>query len=72
MSSTSLLSNFLSRDYIQYFKGRLYHINTYKFKCDLLASAIFCPAVLPFVSNLFIFEPNKLQKEENTSIITKV
>ena len=71
MSSVNLLSNFLSRDYIQYFKGKMYHINTYKFKCDILASALFSPAVLPFVSNLFIFEPQKLDKGDQT-VITKL
>ena len=64
MSSSNLLNNFLSKEYLKHFEKKLYYINTYKFKCDLMAATLFSPAVLPFISNLFIFDPIRVDSDE--------
>ena len=68
MSSSNVLYNILSKDYLQYFKGSLYHINSYQFKCELISASIFSPAILPFISNLVILDPVQLDKDEMTIV----
>jgi hypothetical protein len=49
----------------------MYHINIYKFKCELLAAAVFNPGVMPFISNFFIFEPDNLSIGDKANVALK-
>ena len=46
------------------YKYKIKHVNIYKFKCQLLATAIFSKSVLPFITNMFVCDVNSLDPDQ--------
>ena len=65
----SSLRSFLTKDQYLRYKEKIYHVNLYKFKCELLSTAIFNKSALPFISNLFIFDPKRVENESEAHFL---
>eukprot|EP00347_Sterkiella_histriomuscorum_P016353 403353514 len=66
LCSSNQIQNFLSKDYIQDFGERLYSMNVYKFKCEVMSQALFSPGTLPFISNFFISNAQPVKEADQT------
>lgn len=62
----NIMSNFLSKQYIQELQHTMYHVNICNFRYEMLSQALFSPGVIPFFSGFFVLEAAKIDKEYRT------